>query len=55
MGQPSIVYMETEERSNSEHPVKDDGNYNLLASIAVYEIDESGKVTRIHVYDQHPL
>lgn len=54
-GQPSLVYMETEERSNRDHPVKDDGNYETLASIAVYEINESGKVTRIHVYDQRPF
>ena len=54
-GQPSLVYMETEERSNRDHPVKDDGDYETLASIAVYEIDDAGKVRGIHVYDQHPL
>ena len=47
--------METEERSNRDHPVKDDGDYETLASIAVYEIDDAGKVRGIHVYDQHPL
>ena len=54
-GEPSLVYMETEERSNPDHPVQDDGDYSTLASIAVYEIDENNKIVRLHVYDQRPL
>jgi hypothetical protein len=54
-GQPSLVYMETQERSNRVHPVKEDGDYATLASIAVYEFDENKKITRLHVYDQRPL
>jgi hypothetical protein len=54
-GDPSLVYMETEERSNIERPVTEDGEYKILGSIAVYEFDANGKVTAIHVYDQRPL
>ena len=53
--QPSLVYMETEERSNVDRPVTEDGEYQVLASIACYEFDSAGKVTAIHVYDQRPL
>jgi hypothetical protein len=52
-GQPGLVYLETEERSSPHHPVRDDGDYDTLASIAVYEIDGEGKVTDLRVYDQH--
>jgi hypothetical protein len=54
-GRPSLVYMETEERSNRDEPVTEHGAYDKLASIAVYEIDENCKITRLHVYDQRPL
>ena len=53
--QPSVVYMETEERSNTDGPVSEAGEYKTLASIAVYEFDTNRKVTAIHVYDQRPL
>lgn len=53
--QPSLVYMETEERSNVERPVTEGGEYQTLGSIAVYEFDANRKVTAIHVYDQRPL
>lgn len=54
-GDPSLVYMETEERSNASHPVNEDGDYETLASIAVYEIDGDNRISRLHVYDQRPL
>ena len=54
-GQPGLVYLESEERSNQKHPVRDDGDYSTLASIAVYEIDENNKITALHVYDQRPM
>ncbi len=54
-GNPSLVYLETEERSNTGHPVQNDGDYETLASISVYEIDVNDKITRLHVYDQRPL
>lgn len=54
-GNPGLVYLESEERSNQKHPVRDDGDYTTLASIAVYEIDANGKITALHVYDQRPL
>jgi hypothetical protein len=50
-----LVYLETEERSNLQHPVREDGDYSTLASIAVYRIDANGKIIRLHVYDQRPL
>jgi hypothetical protein len=54
-GRPALVYMETEERSRTDRPVADDGDYKTLGSIAVYAFDENRKVTRIDVYDQRPL
>ena len=54
-GQPGLVYLESEERSNSKHPVRDDGDYSIFPSIAVYEIDAAGKITNLHVYDQRPM
>jgi hypothetical protein len=54
-GQPGLVYLETEERSNQKHPVREDGDYRTLDSIAVYEIDANGKIVGLHVYDQRPL
>ena len=54
-GQPGLVYLETEERSNPTHPVRDDGDYTTLASIAVYEIDENNKISDLRVYDQQAL
>jgi hypothetical protein len=53
--QPGLVYLESEERSNAKHPVRDDGNFTVFPSIAVYEIDSSGKITNLHVYDQRPM
>ena len=53
--QPGLVYLESEERSNREHPVTEDGDYNILPSIAVYQFDDSGKISALHVYDQRPL
>lgn len=53
-GQPALVYLETQERSSQKHPVRDDGDYSTLASIAVYEIDSQNKITALHVYDQRP-
>jgi hypothetical protein len=55
LGQPDLVYLESEERSNSKHPVRDDGDYNVFPSIAVYEINAAGKITSLYVYDQRPL
>jgi hypothetical protein len=55
VGRGGLVYLESEERSNRRHPVREDGDYATLASIAVYEIDGNGKITRLHVYDQRPL
>ena len=54
-GRPGIAYLESEERSNREHPVREDGDYETLDSIAAYEFDEAGKITALHVYDQRPL
>lgn len=54
-GQPGLVYLESEERSNSKHPVYDDGDYTVFPSIAVYEINAAGKITNLHVYDQRPM
>ena len=54
-GQPGLVYLESEERSNQAHPVREDGDYSTLASIAVYEIDRNNLITGLHVYDQRPL
>jgi hypothetical protein len=54
-GKSGLVYLETEERSNQQHPVKDDGDYSTLASIAVYEINSDGKISALWVYDQRPL
>jgi hypothetical protein len=54
-GQPAVVYLESEERSNRDHPVLEDGDYETLASIAAYEFDEKGLITQLHVYDQRPL
>jgi hypothetical protein len=54
-GQPGLVYLESEERSNPKHPVRDDGDYSVFPSIAVYEIDAAGKITNLHVYDQRPM
>lgn len=54
-GQPGLVYLESEERSNSKHPVRDDGDYTVFPSIAVYEINDAGKITNLHVYDQRPM
>lgn len=54
-GRSGLVYLETEERSNSSHPVKEDGDYSTLASIAVYEINRDGKISSLRVYDQRPL
>ncbi len=53
--QPALVYLESEERSNQEHPVTEDGDYSVLASIAVYQFNDEGKITALHVYDQRPL
>ncbi len=53
--QPGLVYLESEERSNSEHPVREDGDYSTLQSIAIYQFDDEGKITALHVYDQRPL
>jgi hypothetical protein len=53
-GQPGLVYLETEERSNPRHPVREDGDYTVFPSIAVYEIDGAGKITSLYVYDQRP-
>jgi len=52
---PGLVYLESEERSNRDHPVLEDGDYSTLASIAVYQFDDKGKITALHVYDQRPL
>ena len=52
---PALVYLESEERANREHPVREDGDYSTLASIAVYQFDDQGKITALHVYDQRPL
>lgn len=54
-GEPGLVYLESQERSSQQHPVKDDGDYSTLASIAVYEIDAHDKIVGLHVYDQRPL
>jgi hypothetical protein len=54
-GQPGLVYLESEERSSQKHPVTEGGEYSTLASIAVYEFDAAGRITRLHVYDQRPL
>jgi hypothetical protein len=54
-GKSGLVYLETEERSNQQHLVKEDGDYNTLASIAVYEINSDGKISALWVYDQRPL
>lgn len=54
-GQPSLVYLESEERSSKAHPVRDDGDYSKLASIAVYEIDANNRIVGLYVYDQRPL
>ena len=53
-GEPGLVYLETEERSNQRHPVKEDGDYSTLSSMAVYEIDANNKIVGLHVYDQRP-
>lgn len=53
-GKAGLVYLESEERSNHEHPVRNDGDYTKLASIAVYEINALGKITSLYVYDQRP-
>ena len=53
--QPGLVYLETEERSNQEHPVTEDGDYSILPSIAVYQFDDNGKIVGLRVYDQRPL
>ncbi len=52
--EPGLVYLESEERSNREQPVTEDGDYSTLASIAVYQFDEEGRITALHVYDQRP-
>lgn len=54
-GKPGLVYLESEERSNREHPVRDDGDYTTLDSCAVYEFDDAGLITALHVYDQRPM
>lgn len=54
-GKPGLVYLESEERSNREHPVRDDGDYETLDSIAVYQFDDAGLITALHVYDQRPM
>jgi hypothetical protein len=54
-GQPGIAYLESEERSNREHAVRDDGDYETLDSIAAYQFDENGLIISLHVYDQRPL
>lgn len=54
-GKPALVYLESQERSNQKHPVRDDGDYSTLASIAVYEFGSDKKITALHVYDQRPL
>jgi len=53
--EPALVYLESEERSNTDHPVREDGDYSTLPSIAVYQFDDNGKITALHVYDQRPL
>jgi hypothetical protein len=53
--QPGIAYLESEERSNRDHPVRDNGDYETLDSCAAYEFDEAGLITALHVYDQRPL
>jgi len=52
---PGLVYLESEERSNPDHPVTEDGDYSTLPSIAVYQFDDEGKINALHVYDQRPL
>jgi hypothetical protein len=54
-GQPALVYLESEERSNRDHPVREDGDYETLDSIAAYEFGADGKITALHVYDQRPM
>lgn len=54
-GRPGLVYLESEERSSQKHPVRVDGDYRKLASIAVYEFDSKGRIVGLHVYDQRPL
>jgi hypothetical protein len=54
-GLPGIAYLESEERSNRDHPVREDGDYETLDSIAAYEFGENGLITQLHVYDQRPL
>jgi hypothetical protein len=51
---PGFVYLESEERSRTDGPVKDDGNYKTLDSLAVYEFDGNGKIKGLYVYDQRP-
>ena len=51
-GRPALVYLESEERSNGQHPVREDSDYQTLASIAVYEFGPDNKITALHVYDQ---
>ena len=52
---PSTVFLETQERSNPQGPVREDGPYQVLDSIAVYEFDGTDKITGLCVYDQRPL
>lgn len=54
-GKPGLVYLESEERSNRERPVTEDGEYTTLDSCAVYEFDDAGLITALHVYDQRPM
>jgi hypothetical protein len=54
-GKPGLVYLESEERSNRDQPVHEDGAYTTLDSCAVYEFDDAGLITALHVYDQRPI
>jgi hypothetical protein len=54
-GQPGVAYLESEERSNRAHPVREDGDYETLGSCAAYEFDDNGLITALHVYDQRPM
>jgi hypothetical protein len=54
-GKPGVVYVESEERSNTEHPVREDGDYQTLASIGAWQFDDEGLITALHIYDQRPM
>ncbi len=50
----NLVYLEAEERMSTKGEVRDDGGYDILHSLSVYEFGKDGKLTGLWVYDERP-